>query len=537
MGYNACAMRQCAPLSPRLYAVLAALTLVLAGCATAVTNAFPHVNHDTAVLEWGIVGTGDVQTLDPALVSDPTSFTVASLVYGGLVRLDARLRVVPDGADRWSISPNGKVYTFHIRHGLRFADGRPVTALDFAAALDRALGPEGTSGTASFYLNLIARHASRNGGRTRFAPAIDVLSPSKLRITLVRPAAHYLAELALPVSYVPDPRVMARYGDTWTDHAAGFGPFSVAEWRHSQYLRLVRNPYYYSGIPAVKSIVLHFATEASALAAYRSGHLDLVSGIQPGQTLPGKPFGIRRVPALAMDYLAFNTARLPFHRLNARRAFAAAWSPSFASAAMGRSAFPAAGLPPSAFLIPSTRWRPTASPRTYLHAARYANGDALPSLTLILPRDPRLLILAEDMRQAWETKLGVSIALQELNTSNYGRVLGAHAFDLALVEWGGDYPDPQDFLGTQLGSSADNITGWSGTLYNRTVSLADSYAPTDPRRRALFRQAATLALEKLPILPLSEPAQTAVIRPDLAGVALTPLGTIWGDWSQAHLRS
>src|SRR5579875_1712950 len=130
--------------------ILLSLLLLLAGCATTAAQ-HPH----SQVLNWGIAGVTDVPTLDPALVSDPTSISVASLVYGGLVGLDSRLQVVPDGASRWQVSPNGRVYTFFIRHHLRFANGRPVTASDFAAALERALGPEGASGTGTFYLNLI----------------------------------------------------------------------------------------------------------------------------------------------------------------------------------------------------------------------------------------------------------------------------------------------------------------------------------------------------------------------------------------------
>jgi ABC-type oligopeptide transport system substrate-binding subunit len=116
-------------------------------------------------------------------------------------------------------------------------------------------------------------------------------------------------------------------------------------------------------------------------------------------------------------------------------------------------------------------------------------------------------------------------------------VLNARAFDLAIVRWGADYPDPQNFLATQLGSSTDNITGWVRTKYDKVVTLADSYRPTDPRRIALFRQAADLAALKLAILPLDEPAQSALISPDLANVELTPLGTITGVWTRAVFAS
>jgi oligopeptide transport system substrate-binding protein len=366
---------------------------------------------------------------------------------------------------------------------------------------------------------------------------IAAVNASTLRITLSHPGAHFLAELAFPTAFVPDPAVIARFGPGWTDHAAGFGPYVVGEWRHTRFLRLDRNPYYYAGTPPLKSIVLRFYPDMSALNAYRNGSLDLVSGLQPGQILPGHPFGTTRVPALALDYLAFNTTRLPFFRLNARRAFASIWSPAMARSAMGAAGFVSRSFLPSALAVSSPIWHPDATSAAYLARARYPRARDFPPISLVMPRDAHLLVLARELRQAWKTRLGITVTLRQLNTSNYGKVLSARAFDLALVEWGGDYPDPQDFLATQLGSSSNNITGWTRPAYDRAVTLADSYNPLDPRRESLFQEASRLATVKVPILPLDEPAQTAVIRPDLVGVALTPLGTIVGDWAHAHLRS
>lgn len=501
--------------------VCAALVLLLAGCGA--SHPASSVHHDRSTLQWGLVGVSDVPTLDPALASDPVSISVASLVYGGLVRLDAALRVQPDGARSWHVSRDGTIYTFHLRPNLRFADGRLVTAAHFAAAIQRSLSGPGASGAGPYYLGLIA-----HGG-------VTVLDSRTIRIALVRPAAHFLAELAFPTSFVPDPAVMTRYGDTWTDHAAGFGPYRVEAWEHSRSLTLVPNPYYYRGKPSFRSIVVHFYGEHGALAAYDRGALDVVSGFPPGGTVPGHHAGTNRIPALAMDYLAFNTHRLPFFRLRARYAFAAAVTPRTVMSATGQGAALAHGFLPSAFGIQTGRWRPSASPRAYLTAARYPRAGNLPPLLLVLPRDPAVHALAQALAAVWEKDLGARITIQQLDTSLYDRVLADHAFDLALVRWGGDYPDPQDFLGTQLGDSSDNVTGWTRTAMNDDITLADSYNPRDPRRTALFRDASSLAAVKVPILPLDEPLITALISPELHGVAQTALGTITGDWTHARL--
>lgn len=519
----------------RFFPLLLLLTVGLAGCFSS-SAASPR--HGPDLLSWGILGPSDVPTLDPALASDPTSIGIASLVYGGLVRLDKHLHVQPDGASHWTISRDGLTYTFFLRPNLRFADGRSVTALDFARALNRALGPEGASGTASVYLGGIVHRSAIVRGTTRTTRGITVLNPRTLRITLAQPAAHFLSELAFPASFVPEPALEQDYGPDWTDHAAGFGPYYVQVWRHSRYLTLQRNPHYYGGKPSVQRITIHFyGSEGSALAAYGRGNLDLVSGFQPGQALPTQVAGIRRIPALALDYLAFNATRTPFRHLNVRRAFAAAVSPALVARAMGHTAFASHSFLPSAFGIQVPPWQTKRTPATYLAKAHYPQGQSFPNVVLVMPRDAHLSALGHALQHRWTQQLGLMVQLRPLNSVNYGAVLDAHTFDLALVRWGADYPDPQDFLGTQLGSSSNNVTGWAGRVYDDDVLLADSYQPRDPRRPQLFRQAALLAERRLPLLPLDEPAETALIQPRLAGIDLTALGTIYGDWPHVRYQS
>jgi ABC-type oligopeptide transport system substrate-binding subunit len=487
------------------------------------------------VLRWGVAGLTDVPTLDPALASDPTSISVASLIYGGLVRLDAHLRVVPDGAKRWTISRDGKTYTFFLRSDLRFASGQQATASDFAAALLRAESSEGSSGPGPFYLGLI-----RQANKPKAKPGIQVINKRTLRITLVRPAAHFLAQLAFPVAYVPDPTVMAHYGANWTDHAAGFGPYYVKVWRHSRYLTLRPNRHYYGyhGSPPIKTITLHFyQQEQSAIAAYQRGALDLVSGLAAGGALSTQVTGVQRLPGLALDYLAYNTVRQPFLHIGVRRALATAWSPKLVTQAMGSTAFPSTGFLPSVFGIKTLRWQPSRSAAAYLARGHYPHGRGFPRIALIMPRDPYVFKLAQALTRSWSRTLGIQIVPRQLNLSTYTSLLNAHNFDLAIIRWGADYPDPQDFLYTQLGSSSDNVTGWSRRSYGNDVSLADSYSPLDPRRAALYRDAARIAALNMAILPLDEPAVTAVISPKLAGVDLTPLGTVCGDWPVAHFTS
>lgn len=121
-----------------LFLGLAALLLSACGPAS---NSGPNLAA-SQVLKFANIGTQDIKTTDPALAPDLNSANAIYLLYSGLVTLDAKtLEVKPDIATNWDVSTDGKTYTFHLRSGIKFSNGDPVTAADFAYSMDRALDP------------------------------------------------------------------------------------------------------------------------------------------------------------------------------------------------------------------------------------------------------------------------------------------------------------------------------------------------------------------------------------------------------------
>ena len=109
-------------------------------------------------------------TLDPALVQDATSAEYVVHLFSGLLGIDDKLQIVPDLAEKWDVSADGKTYTFSLRNNARFHDGRPVTAHDVKYSLERALDPKTGSPVAGTYLGDIVganRQACRQGQRRR----------------------------------------------------------------------------------------------------------------------------------------------------------------------------------------------------------------------------------------------------------------------------------------------------------------------------------------------------------------------------------
>src|SRR5262249_26296376 len=190
--------------------ILALLVILFSFLPMALSAGAPRAQASSGmVLRVSDEGGNALLSLDPPLASD---LMVIGLIFGGLVALDKDLHVIPDGADQWHISEDGRVYTFHIRSGLRMGNGTPVTAQDFAWSLNRALTPQFASGPAWFYLGNIVGATEVNGKKATWASGIKVLTPNELQISLIRPSGAFLQQLALPTSYVVPRALIDRGG-------------------------------------------------------------------------------------------------------------------------------------------------------------------------------------------------------------------------------------------------------------------------------------------------------------------------------------
>jgi len=127
------------------------------------------------VLNFPNVGITDSASLDPALGPDANTAEIVGMIYSGLVRTDVNLNVIPDQASSWDVSPDNKVYTFHLRSGLTFSDGTPISAQTYVYTLTRALLPEVKSTVATFFEQNIVGANDVNSGKTKTLAGIKAI--------------------------------------------------------------------------------------------------------------------------------------------------------------------------------------------------------------------------------------------------------------------------------------------------------------------------------------------------------------------------
>jgi peptide/nickel transport system substrate-binding protein len=250
--------------------------------------------------------------LDPHVVTAFSSMRRIDLLYNRLVRLDSNFVVVPDLAASWEI-PDNTTYVFHLRQGVKFHNGRELTADDVAYSLNRVLDPK-TASPGRSYISLIT--------------SIEVVDKYTVKLHLSAPLASLLDGLTSNNLSIVAKEVVEANGNLQKVEA-GTGPFMLKDWVADNSMTLVKNPSYFEkGLPLLDKVIFRVIPEqASLLAGVKSGDLDL-STINDGaiirQASKDSKVVVMSKPSLNMRIFSFNTTRKPFDDVRVREAVALA---------------------------------------------------------------------------------------------------------------------------------------------------------------------------------------------------------------------
>lgn len=530
--------------------VLILCVSVLAACNTEVGSSAAPTPISSNTLRWAIEGVKDIPNLDPPLTNSNQQTTVVSLIFEGLVKLDSRFNIQPAAAERWTVSPDSRVFTFYLRSNLKFADGREVTATDFTYSLNRALSPAMAAGQARYYLGNILGSDDLASGKASTLKGVEALDRLTLRITLSKPASYFLYQLTFPASFVVPRALIEKYGDKWSEYAYGSGPFKLNAWQRGQQLTLVPNPNYAGSRPYLTAIVMPFFEQpAAAFAAYQRGEVEIMGtqGFDPANLAAAQSTsGLVQAAQFNITYIGFNHQQPPLDNLKLRRALAQSVDKQQLADKVLTSTVEAAdtilppGMPGYNFDIRKLTYNPDAAKQSL------ANAVLRQPITLTITlngQDPSAVAAAHYLQQSWQTNLGLMVQLQAEELSRFSADLDALVADPAasniqmyLSVWGADYPDPQNFLSQQLRSGVGNNNGhYANPNFDRLVDQADAERDLS-KRIPLYREAEQLALDDVAWLPLYYGKATALVSPTVRGLTYTAQGLFADDWAQVSIE-
>lgn len=484
----------------------------------------------------------DATNLDPARAVDIESLEISEHVFGRLVRFaPGRLDPEPDLATSWTVSPDGTVWTFELRRGVRFHDGTPLDAEAVVFSFERQLVADHPAHAGDF---LWAR-AYQNIRR------VKAEGPFRVRFEIDRPFAPFLANLAMGPGAIVSPAAVRRSGPMFGRRPVGAGPYRLKEWVPGDRITLVRNPDYWDSAPRTNTLVfLVLAGAQQRLQALESGTADVVQQVPPDELtlLRLHPdLKVARAPAAQVAYLAFNTQRRPLDDPRVRRALSHA-VPHDAIVRFVYQGMAAAALGP----MPPNVWGSRSDVVTYgydldrarrLLATAGVDPATVRPLKLVAPRVPRPYLPApERVAAAVQSNfaaLGLRVEVVLLDPVPHMRALWAGEHDLALHGWFADNGDPDSFLYTLLdsdnttGSRPSNIAFYRNGYFHDLITQAQRSADRTERER-LYSQAQAILATEAPWVPLAHPEVVFAMHDRVRGLVLQPSGMALYRWTEAR---
>lgn len=502
-----------------LLCLLAVLCLTCAGAVWLLSRTSAGVSPDQPNVGLEDGGTlrlfgAEPRTLDPALVRYTVSAEYVVEIFSGLVSLDSDLRVVPDLAESWEVSPDGRSYTFFLREGASFHSGRVVTAADVKYSLERACSPSTGSVVAGVYLGDIVGAGEVLSGRAEQMRGVEVLNARTLRITIDEPKAYFLAKLTYSTAFVVD-RDNVDQSD-WFKSPNGTGPFRLAEYSRERVV-LERNELYYRERPGLEQVVF-WLSGGSPMSMYENGELDLV-GVSPLDVErvrdPANPLhaDLSTVPQLDIYYLGFDVTQPPFDDVKVRQAFALAVDRrKLTEVVLKGMGYPAEGVVPPG--MPGyERERPLLSfdpqfAQRLIEQSTYGDVESLPRITLrIGGSSGELPTHVEALVAMYRENLGLEVSVEQSEDVFAGRP------QFFVSGWSADYPDPENFLDILFHSQSElNRLGYANPELDRLLHQARTEQDT-PRRMELYRQAEEIVVADAPWVPLWHSVDYVLTKP------------------------
>ncbi len=475
---------------------------------------------------------GEPTTMDPAVARETTSGFFVNNVFSGLVRLDDDHSVVPDLAESWEVDESGTVYTFTLREGITFHNGRSITAEDFKYSIERSTELETPSDTVPLYLGDIVGVHEKLNGEIDQVDGVEVIDERTLRITIDARKEYFLAKLTYPTSFVVDRVTVRARGDDWWmgEEINGSGPFKLARWEPEEYVVLERFDGFHRP-PEVEYVVSPRGTVAGAgaLDMYLSNAWDAVwVGVRSLDRVEevGLTAELSEYPQLTSYFVSVDGTRPPFDDLNVRRAFAMALDRQGliddmleGNVTLAKGLLPP-GIPGYTESLEGIPFDPEEA-RRLLAESKYA--DDLPEIiytAVDYGGQPSSLI--QYMLDGWQEQLGVEVKAGLLDTDTYYYELEETGEHLLMYGWVADYPDPENFLDLLMHSEIHG-SRYVSQRFDVLVERA-RIEPDRETRIGLYQQAEQLLMDDAGIIPLFHIKDYALVRPHVTGFDVSPLG-------------
>ncbi|PKQ37173.1 MAG: ABC transporter substrate-binding protein [Actinobacteria bacterium HGW-Actinobacteria-1] len=462
--------------------------------------------------------------IDPVNAQESEGMQVVNSVFDSLVDFDpATSEIMPSAAESWEGNADASVWTFKLRKGAKFHNGREVTAQDFKYAWERICNPENKS-EISYHLAAVKGFDEMAAGTAKELSGVKVVDDYTLEVTLSYPFGDFEYVVGHP-ALGPVPAEELDTPDkvkAFLDMPIGNGPFKMAEpWSHNQGIKVVRFDDYYGDTALLDGVDFKiFKDEETAFLEFKAGNLDFTSipggqieaSIQEygesadGYTIePGKQ--VLTGSELSTYYMIFNTKDATLKNADVRRAISMAINrEAIVTSVYEGTRSPATGIVPKGIVGYQDGAWPYAKydkegAIALLEKAGYPGGKGLPEISLSFNsgsgHEPVMQLIQSDLKA-----IGVNVKLDGQEWAQYLDKLDAGEFQLGRLGWLADYPIMDNFLYPLFYSkSADNHSFYNDPAMD--TAILDARKVTDPAARVeAYRAIEKTIGEAAPVAPI-----------------------------------
>ena len=486
-------------------------------------------------------------TIDPPITNN--SFATPFLIncFEGLVTYDENGEVVPGNAESWDINDDLTVFTFHLREGLKWSDGSPLTANDYVYAALRVLTPA----TGAQYVNMISDYVVNGqeyyeGTASAEDVGIKAVDDNTLEFTLKAPCPYFVDLVSMWVYFPVQEATVEANGDKWTTTAESYignGPFKVTQITPGESYVLEKNENYWdaANVQLEKLTYRYILDVSTALTAYENGEVDGVRTIPSSDLarLKAENAGVVVAPSYGTVYYDINCSKEPYNDPLVRKALNLAIDRE----ALINNVAQVEGEPAYSFYAPGyvvdgkdlTEGRPSfdLSPTADVEAAKaalaeagYPEGEGFPTIQLSFYADDNVKKIAEAIKEMWEQNLGITVEVSSAEWAVFYDAVQNGNYEVAAMGWSADYVNPMSFLPLLYTDDVTNNSFYSNPDYDAIVDQVK--VETDPSKFGeLVKQADELVSADYPMLNLYYKSNTYLIKDYIEGVYMTSSSNIY----------
>jgi oligopeptide transport system substrate-binding protein len=494
---------------------------LLAGCSR--PSSAPSSSAAAPVPQVFRYGNGaEVQDIDPQVVTGVPEHHVITALFDGLVITDPKdLHPIPGLASSWEISPDGLVYTFHLRDNLEWSDGSPITTDDVLMSWKRMISSKLGSEYAYLIYNFVVGAKDFYDGKLTDFSKVGFKAPDAhtIQVTLMNPTPFLIQVIADHYAWHTLPiKVLLRFGaledrsTQWTrpGNFVGSGPFMLKEWIPNARLVVVRNPHYWNAANVKLDEIDFIPTEDSSTEErmFRTGQLDMTQEIPTSKIDTYRrdhPEQLHIDPYLGVSFYRCNVTRPPLNDKRVRKALALAIDRE----RLIRDVTRGGQRPAYAVSYPNDVGYTSVAQitgtlddaRKLLADAGYPGGKGLAPIQLLYNTSAANRQVAEAIQEMWRKNLGVELELVNQEWKVYLDSQHSQNYQMERSAWIADYADPHVFLEIWETGNGNNDSLWSNAEYDRL--LHDALQAKDTASRyADYQKMDAILVDECPIIPI-----------------------------------